>query len=332
VVGTIDWQAYTQTIQRFRSQRTQITKLCHNLLPTARWAHRYESLTTKHCLHCGEVEDHNHIITCSFGLQKTWRTGLLSKLRKAQSSAASDHFLINILINGLHAWFKGTTLRPDRYPRQYYKLIAEQTAIGWRHLFNGHLSTQWRIKQDSFLRSQKIATLTHPGNAWSRRTLTILWTKFLLLWQTRNKEIHGHDIASQRQAKHRKLHLEMEQLHTLRPQVLAGNTDVFICETPADLTHFLDTATATYVQNWLHIWKHFVISSAKSAKDLSLQGVSSITAYFIPTGELPHRPIAARAHRTARLREGPPGREAKRDISCAQIFSPISQNTKTVLK
>jgi hypothetical protein len=63
----------------------------------------------------------------------------LSKLRNAQSSSSSDHYLIDILINGLHAWFEGTTLWPDRYPRRYYKLIAKQTAIGWQHLFNGHL-------------------------------------------------------------------------------------------------------------------------------------------------------------------------------------------------
>ncbi len=54
VAAMIDWQAYTQAIGRFRSQRTQITKLCNDILPTARWANRYDSLTTEHCLHCGE--------------------------------------------------------------------------------------------------------------------------------------------------------------------------------------------------------------------------------------------------------------------------------------
>ena len=66
VFTSIDWQAYKQTIGRFRTQRIQITKLCHDLLPTARWAHRYDSLTTEHCLHCGELEDQDHILRCPF--------------------------------------------------------------------------------------------------------------------------------------------------------------------------------------------------------------------------------------------------------------------------
>ena len=32
----IDWLAYTQAIGRFKTRRIQITKLCNDLLPTAR--------------------------------------------------------------------------------------------------------------------------------------------------------------------------------------------------------------------------------------------------------------------------------------------------------
>jgi hypothetical protein len=66
-------------------------------------------------------------------------------------------------MNRLDRWFHGTTLLTDRYPRQYHLLIAEQSAIGWRQLFNGHLSLQWRRKQDYYVRRQKIHTLTHSG-------------------------------------------------------------------------------------------------------------------------------------------------------------------------
>jgi hypothetical protein len=302
VASTVDWAAYTQTIGRFRSQRIQITKLCNDLLPTARWVNRYDSLTTKHCIHCGEVEDRDHIIVCVFEPRKRWRQVLLSKLRKAHDSDESDHYLSDILVNGLHAWFQGTTLQPDRYPKRYHKLIAEQHAIGWRHLFNGHLTTEWRIKQDYHIRRRKIRTRTHTGAGWSLRTLTILWQEFFVLWKSRNEAIHGHDTRSQQQAKHRKLRLEMVMLHSLRDQVLAGDTDVFIGDTPPELDHFLDTATPTYIQNWLHIWKPFLLSSVKSAKDLALQGVSTMSTYFTPSSELRHRPIAERAHRTARPR------------------------------
>jgi hypothetical protein len=133
-------------------------------------------------------------------------------------------------------------------------------------------------------------------------TLTIIWTEFLLLWKQRNDTIHGHDLSSQQQARHRRLRLEMEMVHALRDQVLAGDTDVFIGDTPADLTHFLDTTKATQLQNWLSVWKPFILSSVQSAKDLSLNGVNTMTTYFTPTSNIPFRPLSARTHRTAHPR------------------------------
>jgi hypothetical protein len=57
VINSIDWDAYNQAISRFPSWQVQVTKLCNDLLPTAWWANRYDTLTTAHCLHCGELED-----------------------------------------------------------------------------------------------------------------------------------------------------------------------------------------------------------------------------------------------------------------------------------
>jgi hypothetical protein len=106
-------------------------------------------------------------------------------------------------------------------------------------------------------------------------------------------------MKSQQLAKQRKLRIEMGMVHSLRDQVLASDTDVFIRDTPEDLDLFLDTATSTYLQNWRNIWKPFIYSSVKSAQDLALQGVRTMLTYFTPTKALRHRPIADRAHRTA---------------------------------
>jgi hypothetical protein len=306
ITATVDWSAYTQAIARFSKQRTQVTKLCNDLLPTARWVHRYDSLTTEHCIHCGEPEDRDHILQCSHDTRRKWRASLLSKLRKAHDSDSSDHYLLDILITGLDCWFKGVRIDPARFPRRYHKLIQEQTLIGWRHLFNGHLTNEWRQKQDYFVRRRKIRTLTHTGSGWSLRTLTILWTEFLHLWKMRNESIHGHDSSTQQQARRRQLRIEIEMLHTKRDQVLASDSDIFKGDTPAELQHFLDTSSATHVQNWLHVWKPFILSSIKSAKELSLNGVQTLQTYFTPTTALPHRPLTARVHRTARPRQRDP--------------------------
>jgi hypothetical protein len=166
------------------------------------------------------------------------------------------------------------------------------------------MSTQWCSLQDRYIRRQKIHTVTFTGSGWSLRTLTTLWNDFFELWQTRNASIHGHDLASQQIARKRKLGVEMEVLHEQRDSVLACDSDAFIGDTPADLTKYLDHATATQVQNWLYTWKPFIQSSIKSAKDLSIHGVRIMSTYF-PTTDTAPRPPNLRAHRTARPRDRP---------------------------
>jgi hypothetical protein len=70
----------------------------------------------------------------------------VSNIRQEHNSNSSDHYLLDIFIAGLNSWFKGSTHTPDRYPHRYHRLIAEQAKIGWRPMFNGHLSLEWRTK------------------------------------------------------------------------------------------------------------------------------------------------------------------------------------------
>jgi hypothetical protein len=221
----------------------------------------------------------------------------------AHDSDDNDHYLLDILVSGLDAWFKGLVLSPDRYPRRYHRLIAEQTSLGWRHMFNGHLSTEWRSKQDHYVRRRKIKTRTNTGAGWSLRTITLLWTEFFVVWTSRNEAIHGHDQSTQQQARRRKLKAEMELLHTYRNDVLAGDTDVFIGDSTQDLDTYLEVATASQVQNWLYVWRPLILSSLKEAKDVSIRGVNHLTTYFsAQTPTTSRKPTNARSHRKARPR------------------------------
>jgi hypothetical protein len=91
----------------------------------------------------------------------------------------------------------------------------------------------------------------------------------------------------------------MEMLHEQHTNVLECDTDVFIGNSPADLTQYLDMTNASQVQNWLlNIWKPFILSSVKSSTELSLRGVHTITTYF-PDTNTARRPINNRSHHTA---------------------------------
>jgi hypothetical protein len=301
--STVDWKAYTQAIGRFNMRRIQITKLCNDLLPTARWANRYDSLTTDHCLHCGEQEDCDHLLQCNFAPRILWRNDLLVHLRTAHASTECDPCLLDILIDGLDSWFQHKTLVKTQYPRSYHRLIWEQEQIGWRHLFNGHLTQQWRVKQDRYVRQMGIHTRHNTGSGWTLRMMTILWRDFFVLWRTRNEAIHGHDLKSQLVAQKRKLRIEIEFLHDKRDQVLACDTDLFLAKTTAALHTYLDIKTVSHTQNWLNIWKPILLSSIASAKELSLNGVRTLQTYYPGTINTRPRPPNNRAHRKARPKQ-----------------------------
>ena len=132
-----------------------------------------------------------------------------------------------------------------------------------------------------YLRSRKIRTQTHTGANWALRTLSQIWTDFFRIWQDRNTAIHGHDLRSQNQARHRRLRAEMELLHSQQDQVLAVDSDAFI-ENPAALETFLSVSSATHIQNWINVWRPLIISSIQTAKERSLQGVRTLSDYFVP--------------------------------------------------
>jgi hypothetical protein len=175
-----------------------------------------------------------------------------------------------------------------------------QPSVGAIYSMGITLSTQWHLKQDYYMHQQKIQSICHTGTCWSLWSLTILWAGFFIIWKSRNEAINGHDLTSQQQAWKCQLQLEMACFHAQRDQVLAIDADIFMGEMQADLHHFLDTSTATQIQNWLYVWKPFIMSSVRSAKNFSLQGVHTMSTYFTPLYMAPPRPISNQSHQTAR--------------------------------
>jgi hypothetical protein len=109
---------------------------------------------------------------------------------------------------------------------------------------------------------------------------TTIWTDFFCIWKDCNEAIHGHDLKSQNQARHRRVCAEKELLHLKRDQVLAVDTDVFIGDTPQALETFSNVSSATHIQNWIYVWKPVIASSVQSAKNMAIQGVRILTDYF----------------------------------------------------
>eukprot|EP00957_Ditylum_brightwellii_P025207 1907770-Ditylum_brightwellii.AAC.1 len=67
-------------------------------------------------------------------------------------------------------------------------LVGEQTAIGWRRLFNGQLTKQWAILQDDYLHHIRLCTSSLNGTTWASHIVKFIWSQFFILWTLRNEK------------------------------------------------------------------------------------------------------------------------------------------------
>jgi hypothetical protein len=94
----------------------------------------------------------------------------------------------------------------------------------------------------------------------------------------------------------------MELLQQQCTHILECDTDFFIVENPANLTPYLAVVTALQVQNWLNVWRPFILYTFKKSTELSLQGVHTLQTYFLAGPNNTPHPINSQPHRTACLR------------------------------
>jgi hypothetical protein len=100
-----------------------------------------------------------------------------------------------ILISAMEAWLNDNPPNLSTCTALYSNLIHQQTQIGWRQLFNGHISTKWSQLQDDYLLQQGLHNKKTTGQLWATNILSCIWEEWLV-WTIRNAVIHGHDQTS----------------------------------------------------------------------------------------------------------------------------------------
>ena len=134
----IHWKALGRATRRMPSRMTQLLKLSHDLLPTAAMVHRYDPKLPTSCMLCRhDHEDRDHILQCPHHSRHLWRHRLFTAIRKTGDQHRSRPALVALLIEGLDAWFRQSTVNPALIDECFHPLLAEQDHLGWRQIFNG---------------------------------------------------------------------------------------------------------------------------------------------------------------------------------------------------
>jgi hypothetical protein len=304
-ITSIAWDSHRQALNRMQSRHVQLAKLCHDILPTSKLTHRYNPLLPSSCILCNhDVEDLDHLLRCDHPQRLPWRSQMYKAIREACDSFDTREALIDVLIQGIDAWLTGSQLDIETFPSSLHPLITSQTAIGWRHLFQGRFSLEWSHLQDQYLQEIGLYHSDTTGTLWVTRMITVIWKQFFMMWEQRNQQVHGHDKTTQRKAKRRRLASEFKHLHSKRPEVLHTDRDLFIGTTEDDVDTFIETATPKYIENWLQVWRPVILDSVKAAAAYALKSVPPLTTYFESLRPLPplKRPQKPRYTKTAHTR------------------------------
>jgi hypothetical protein len=129
------------------------------------------------------VEDDWHWITCSYRLE--WRTKQATALSRRLVSLQTEPGLNIIFLRAFKALL-GTgdnfaIPATDAFTVSEQAVIDSQSAIGWRHLLFGRISSEWFRAQDAHVATEKLDSSKSSGATWATEVTKHIWQSLLAL-------------------------------------------------------------------------------------------------------------------------------------------------------
>jgi hypothetical protein len=281
----INWRAHGLSIKKDILKRTHLIKYVHDVLPTNAKLHRRDPRRTT-CPACRQgTETWVHIVRCSTDARQTWRAKTLTSIDARCNNLTTDPHLRNLLCNAVSNWMELETedntkfcVDPGDFPNAYRRLIMQQNRIGWEHIFQGRFSTDWSLLQDNFYANQlnhKPNQKRRTGHSWQVAIIRCVWSRWYLVWEMRNHDLHGADESSQAKANREEVERSLRVIYDVRA-LMEPSVQTLLCK---DITsHF--SRTTRYNQNWLAVYGPLVRSSIRRAKERAIQNVRPITDWL----------------------------------------------------
>mmetsp|Transcript_20312 Transcript_20312/g.45388 ORF Transcript_20312/g.45388 Transcript_20312/m.45388 type:complete len:179 (-) Transcript_20312:53-589(-) len=123
-------------------------------------------------------------------LRRKYINTLRARLHRVNTRAG----LINTFCSTISDWFDDGTVDPSKYPTQYHQAIQQQSKIGWSHVFQGHLAAAWSAIQ---IPADTTTDLAKARYMWTSSIVEVSLRWMIDLWETRNKDVHGHTELEQ---------------------------------------------------------------------------------------------------------------------------------------
>ena len=156
VVKSIAWKSLSIALRQIH-QACLCIKICNDLLPTARILYPWKQQGHDSCSLFGKEETTKHVILCDHASHLKLSRHYINSLQARLKMVNTNTELINTFCSAITDWFDYGAVDPSKYPEQYYQATQQQTNIGWRHVYMGHLAIAWAAIQIPGNQSTNIA-------------------------------------------------------------------------------------------------------------------------------------------------------------------------------
>ena len=261
-MGEVDWILHSKVVSKHSSNK--ITKYMHRCLPVQQTMHRRFQASSPICRRCGqEEEDDDHVLKCSEA--KKWRDELYASYEAMAILNKQDLECIKYINQALEKWVNGEIFDVTTVPSKYHASFLSQNRIGWANWFRGRISKEFRslLPQRDKKKGFLFLVINKTIDEWC------------ILWKLRNDTVHGATSTARTTEKRNRIHAELEHIYARRDQYLEKDKDILL-----ESVEEHKTLSLSSIQNWMLLYKHQLIESAKISKKMALKGVHLITNYF----------------------------------------------------
>ena len=185
----------------------------------------------------------------------------------------SDPILKDIFIEGVDCVILDRDFPFHLFPVRYQPLCCSQANIGWLNLLRGFVSSHWIRLQDAYFCSHGMSNCCgRPGVLSAMNTI---WTSLFDLWQFRNAQRHGKELAEQETEQVCQITMQLTELYQFRHSVLPEHRDLF----RPSLDEHLREPTTDLVA-WLANHSDRLRASHLAAVASNVTHTRPITSYF----------------------------------------------------
>ena len=255
----MDWNAHGRALKKLHQHRPTIIKYIHQILPLGDRTHKYDRKYPPHCPSCGAPNENLvHFWNCQASTRINWRRQFLRELNQKLIDLRTGPEVRNLLVAKLRAVLDGVPTNTIPVEPQLAEIANQQDQIGWEQIMRGRFGWAW----NDHPRTQPGQSEQHAGH-WTTEVISFILEQWRKLWDTRNQDRHGRDIASQLQAQalqvDRELQLFYEEYAEQAPQELKWLFDTSI------ETHRKRPVAAT--RQWLNTWAPIMAATVTVRED-----------------------------------------------------------------